>query len=115
MSHIKLSSQRGREGFTLTEVLIASAISLIIVGGSIGFFVSTFSYWHGVNLRMDADRDVNLAISHMVYGMGDRLGLRAASGPSVRIVSGSGGAWTLNYNTGGGESANQQFCLFRSE
>ena len=109
MNRKKAEGRLGRGGFTLTEVLIASAISLVIVAGMIGFFVSTFSYWHEVNLRMDADSDVNIALSRMVYGMGDRFGLRAASAGSVQIVSGTGGGWTVNYNTGGNQPQTNSF------
>ncbi len=87
-------------GFTLVEVMIASAISTMIMVGLITFFISTYSYWSGVNLRMEADSDVNIAMSRLIYGMGDRLGLRAAAIESVAISRGAGG-WAVNYDTGG--------------
>ena len=100
-------------GFTLPEVLVASAISVLVVAGMIGFFVSTLSYWHQVNLRTDADREVNIAMSRMVYGMGDRFGLRAASASSngVQIVAVNGGGWTVNYDTGGASPQTNSFTF----
>ncbi len=93
------SSHLKRDGFTLVEVIVASAISSMILIGLISFFISTHSYWYGVNSRMDADSDVNIALSRMVYGMGDRLGLRTIS--KVKTFNESNAGWTLTYLTGG--------------
>ncbi len=100
MSMTQHSKHPRDDGFTLVEVMIASAISMLVFLGMITFFISTYSYWNGVNLRMDADSDVNIAMSRLIYGMGDRLGLRAAAVESVAISQGVGG-WTVNYDTGG--------------
>ncbi len=87
-----------RGGFTLVELLIASGISVLILAVTISVFINCMRSWHGIQLRMDADQDVNTAMSHMVYGMGQRLGLRTAS--SVTLT-GTSSAWTLSYITGG--------------
>lgn len=107
MSNNKQSSLSGRNGFTLVEVMIASAISTLVVFGLFAFFISTYTYWHGVNMRMEADSDANIAMSRMVYGMGDRLGLRNAKEAS-KTDDGKGG-WTLNYVTGGDEPQANSF------
>ena len=103
MSANKQSSFSGRSGFTLVEVMIASAISMLVMLGLITFFTSTYAYWHDVNLRMEADSDANIAMSRMVYGMGDRLGLRTAKEVVYSEVKTGGkvSEWTLNYVTGG--------------
>lgn len=103
MSTPKRTSRLNHHGFTMVEVMVASAISTMVLIGLITFFVSTFSYWHGVNLRMEADSDVNIAMSRMVYGMGggNQLGLRAAAAESVTIIPDGSGGWTVNYDTGG--------------
>ena len=93
-----------RDAFTMVEVMIASSISMLVMVGLITFFISTYAYWHNVNLRMEADSDANIAMSRMVYGMGDRLGLRTAKEVNYTEVKKSGkvAEWTLNYVTGGG-------------
>jgi prepilin-type N-terminal cleavage/methylation domain-containing protein len=111
MNGDKRIGRLGCGGFTLPEVLVASAISVLVVAGMIGFFVSTLSYWHKVNLRIDADREVNIAMSRMVYGMEDRFGLRAASALSVQIVAADGGGWTVNYDTGGDSPQTNSFTF----
>lgn len=88
-----------RDGFTLVEVVIASALSLMVVGITLGLFVSVQGSWREMDLRLGVDQEVNLAMSHMVYGVGDRLGLRCAS--QAACTAQGGDAWTLVYQTGG--------------
>ena len=100
-----------RDGFTLVEVMVASGISMLVVLGLITFFISTYSYWNGVNLRMEADSDVNIAMNRLVYGMGgtDERGLRAAVMESVTVTSGNNGGWTISYDTKGAGSKTKSF------
>ncbi len=80
------------------EVLIAIMISVVVLAGLMGSFLSVYRSWRAIALRMEADREVNNAMSRMVYGMGTNQGLRAAAVGSVtRTVS--GGGWTLAYRT----------------
>jgi prepilin-type N-terminal cleavage/methylation domain-containing protein len=88
--------RRGCRGFTLTEVLLASSISLMVVAMTTGIFISVFKSWRGIDQRMQADRDVNRAMSRMVYGVGDRRGIRTAATVSIATNTPSGG-WTLTY------------------
>ena len=59
----------GRGGFTIVEVLVASAVSLTVAAVTLTAFIYILQSWHGVELRMQADRDMNIAMSRMVYGM----------------------------------------------
>jgi Tfp pilus assembly protein FimT len=95
-------------GFTLTEVLIASAISLTVLGVTLAVYGDLMRSWRGVELRMDADREVNIAMSRMVYGMDGRFGLRAARSSSVTVTE-TGGGWTVAYSTGGTAPQNSSF------
>jgi len=88
--------RRGCHGFTLTEVLLASSVSLTVVAITTGIFINIFKSWKGIEQRMQADRDVNTAMSRMVYGMGDRRGIRTASTVAIANNTPSGG-WTLTY------------------
>ncbi len=98
MKHTPHSLTPGCGGFTLMELVVASATSLTVMSVTLLVFVNLLRSWNGIELRMQADRDVNMAMSRIVYGMGDRYGLRAAS--NVSLTSNTGG-WTLSYNTGG--------------
>ena len=102
-----------RRGFTLVEVMIATSISLMVVAGMVGLFISMLTSWKEMTLRLDADSDVNIAMSRMVYGMGGRLGLRSASSGSVQITSGAGG-WTVRYLTGGAAPQTNSFVYSAS-
>ncbi|MEI7948139.1 MAG: hypothetical protein WCJ02_15665 [bacterium] len=99
MTITKQIHQRGCRGYTLTEVLLASSVSLTIVSITMGIYIGIFKSWRGIEQRMQADRDVNIAMSRMVYGMGDRRGIRTAHSVSLATNTPSGG-WTLTYITG---------------
>lgn len=85
-----------QRGYTLTEVLLASSVSVTVVAITMGLYIGVFKSWRGMEQRMQADREVNIALSRMVYGMGDRRGLRSASTVNIGTNSPSGG-WTLTY------------------
>jgi len=87
---------RGRRGYTLTEVLLASSVSVTIVALTVGLYLGIFKSWRGMDQRMQADREVNIALSRMVYGMGERRGIRSASNVNLVTNTPSGG-WTLTY------------------
>lgn len=101
------------KGFTLVEVMVASAISTMVLLSLVTFFISTYSYWNGVNLRMEADSDANIAMSRMVYGMGDRLGLRTAK--EVNKTNDGNGGWTVTYTTGGDTPQANSFVYSSAE
>jgi type II secretory pathway pseudopilin PulG len=100
------SRRSGRGGYTLIEVTMASAISLMVLGASIGLFLGVQRSWSETNLRVGVDSDVNLALSRMVYGMGASLGLRCAS---QATCTAQGSDWTLAYRTGGDTAQNNSF------
>jgi len=96
MTKRKKRSQGASAGFTLIEVMISSALSLMVLVVALTIFISAMKAWRNIDVRMLADREVNLAMSAMVYGMGDRLGLRSAwTGSMTTNVTASG--WTLTY------------------
>jgi len=96
MTHTTIIRFQRQRGFTLTEVLFAASISMTIVALTMGIYIGVFKSWLGLEQRMDADREVNIALSRMVYGMGDRRGIRSASTVNVVTNTPSGG-WTLTY------------------
>lgn len=88
----------GCSGHTITELLVASSLSLMVLTVALAVFSSTSRAWRGIEKRMQADHDVNIAMSRMVYGVGDRHGLRSAAG--VTLTTNSVG-WSVSYRTGG--------------
>lgn len=108
-------AHRGRDAFTMVEVLIASAISVMVLACVIGFFVSIFTYWHGINLRIEADQQVNLTMSWMIYGEKDNEdrwifpGLRSAAATSIQLDATPNGSWTLQYRTSENPPRNYSF------
>lgn len=87
-----------RRAFTLTEMAVSTALTVAVFTVTLPVFVGIHRSWYGIELRMQADRDVNLAMNRLVHGTGGRLGLRSAAG--VTVTSSSAG-WTLTYGTGG--------------
>lgn len=90
----------GRGGFTIPELLIASGLSVTVMAVAMTIFITLFGNWRSIQRRMEADSDVNIALSRMVYGMDNRLGLRSASRISVAYTPSANG-WTVAYKTGG--------------
>ncbi len=105
------SSGRARrcEGFTLTELVVASGISVVFFTMAIGFFVSTFRYWGIVDQRMAAEQEANLILGRMIYGTSEMRGLRAANGYQVKN---QGSGWTLTYGVGGDGGGNTNHFVY---
>lgn len=80
-----------RKGFTLVELMIATAMFGMIMGGAIGVYVMCQKLWHATSLSMATSREGNLALSRLVYGIGSNSGLRTAS--SV-VYEEEKGMWT---------------------
>lgn len=99
-------------GFTLTEVLVASAISIIILTGVIGVNIFILRSWHSMMDRMDADSDVNIALSRMIYGIGDLRGIRAAKGVTLKEQD---NGWELWYVTGTSSSQSNRITYSEAD
>jgi type II secretory pathway pseudopilin PulG len=111
---VKNGSQKTRGGiggFTLVEVLIASGISVVVLTVALSVFISCLRSWKGIQMRMDADQEVNAAMSHLLYGANQRLGLRSAA---TVTLSGNASAWSLAYATGGVTPQNNCFTYSAS-
>ena len=78
--------------FTLIELIIAAAIFGLAMSGAIGVYVMCQKLWHATSLSMQANRECNLAISRLVYGIGTNNGLRTAA--SISIDNDMKGMWT---------------------
>ncbi len=98
MKRITRFSCRGCGGYTLTELVVASSVTITVVAATLSIYVGIFQSWSGVELRMQADRDVNMAMSRMLYGVDSRRGIRAAT--ELTLTSNTSG-WTAKYVTAG--------------
>ncbi len=95
-------------GFTLTEVLMASAGGAMLIGVALGAMLGLMRPLRLLNLQMQADQDANMALGRMVYGVDERRGLRAAASQEVKIT-GSDSGWQITYNIGQAGSETNSF------
>lgn len=98
MKRKKQISRRGRRGFTLTELTLASSISVVLMVGTVSMYIYVFKAWDNIDKRMQADQDLNSAITLMTYGTGGHHGIRSAK--NVTLDTEDDG-WTMSYITGG--------------
>lgn len=66
-------------GFTLLEIMIATALFGLVMAGTIEVYIMCNKIWHSTSISMQAARESSLALSRIVYGMGTNSGLRAAA------------------------------------
>jgi len=69
----------GSLGFTLVELMITTGIFGLTMAGAIGVYVMCQKMWQATSLSMATNREGNLALSRLVYGIGSNNGLRTAS------------------------------------
>ncbi len=74
--------------FTIVEVLIASAIIIIVIAGSLAFYLMARTAWIDCSKRIPLQRKASLAMEKMVRGVDGRNGIREADAGSV-IISNS--------------------------
>ena len=72
--------------------MMAVALFGMIMGGAIGVYVMCQKLWHATSLGMTTNRDGNIALSRLVYGVGSNNGLRTAS--SISVDNDKKGMWT---------------------
>lgn len=80
-------------GFTLLEILIATALFGLVVAGTISVYIMCNKLWHATSLGMRTARESSLALSRIVYGVDTNSGLRAAS--AVTLINSNDGSWRI--------------------
>ena len=89
------------KGFTLVEILVATALFGLVVAGAIGVYIMCNKLWHATSLGMQTARESSLGLSRMVYGVGTNSGLRSAS--AAMLVKSNDGSWRITVsNLSGG-------------
>ncbi|HAS81095.1 MAG TPA: hypothetical protein DCS43_00060 [Verrucomicrobia bacterium] len=92
-----------RFGFTLVEVMMATAIMSLVTSSAFALFFFIQNSYYQASVQETATHRASLAISRMVYGFGvEGRGLRAAS-DVTRTDTGHG--WVLNVKDADGASA----------
>jgi prepilin-type N-terminal cleavage/methylation domain-containing protein len=86
--------KRRKAGFTLTEVMVSSAIGLLIVAAALGVLWMTLTQWRRTDLFLRVAADTTEVMQRLVYGSEGSGGLRESDGAT--IVPGTNG-WTLTY------------------
>ncbi len=61
---------------TIIEVLIASAIIVVVIAGSLSFYLIARSAWMDCSKRVPLQRKASLAMEKMVRGINGRYGIR---------------------------------------
>ena len=74
--------------FTIVEVLVASAIIVVVIAGSLAFYLMARTAWIDCSKRIPLQRKASLAMEKMVRGIDGRNGIREADAGSV-IISNS--------------------------
>ena len=72
--------------FTIVETLIASAIIIVVIAGSLSFYLIARSAWIDCSKRVPLQRKASLAMEKMVRGIDGRNGIREADAGSVIIT-----------------------------
>jgi len=85
-----------RSGFTLAELMMAVAISSIVLAGAFAVYISGQKIWHTTTLEIDTSSEASDAIQKIVYGIGAQGGIRGSLRNSVNVTSSSNG-WTISY------------------
>ncbi len=87
-----------RHGFTLTEVLMATAIFSMVTAGAAAVYLACTRIWYDSDLRMRTAYEASTVLQKMVYGISGTNGMRAAISTNVAVSSGPWG-WRVTYST----------------
>lgn len=90
---------KNNSGFTLAEILIASTISMVLLGGILAIFLTSLNTWILGSTDMSLERYGTFTLEKIVRGMGGRYGLREANGSTVAIDADANGiTFTVDKN-----------------
>lgn len=91
-------------GYSLVEVLVAVALSTLVLGGVLLLVSGGSRSWRVIALQMQADQDVNTAMNRLVFGLPAENGLPSEKGircaAAATVTPGAAGDWSLSYAPG---------------
>jgi hypothetical protein len=97
------TTRKGRDGFTLVEASISTAIAIVVVVGTLNVFISFLRSYNATTLMRITSSRASLALDRMVYGVSGNDGLREAmAGSSSIVASYASGGWQLSYSNNNG-------------
>lgn len=99
-----------KKGFTVTELLLAATIMILVMGGLVIFCVIAQSVWITGNARIDLQQKARIAMETMVRGSSGIEGIRRASvitspavgatGTSISFADASGNSRSFAASSG---------------
>lgn len=87
-----------REGFTLTEVVMALGIFGMVSAGAIGVYLTCSKTWYRTDVEMRVMKQLDLAMQKLTYGVGGTNGLRTAISTNV-VIFYTNDNWMVTYKT----------------
>lgn len=88
--------KRHLQAFTFAEVLITVTLLVLVLTAALTVYIWQQRAWQATELNIEAAHAANMALNRMIYGAGERRGLRAAQ--TITLTS-FGDDWELNYTT----------------
>lgn len=79
-----------RKGFTITEIMIATLIMVMVVGGSLAIYIMSQTAWYEGSAQIALQRKASVAMEKMVRGVDGRKGIREAREVPSPSVGASG-------------------------
>jgi len=87
-----------KEGFTITEVMLASGLFGIVMAGALSVYFASNRSWFSADIQVRCMREADMIVQKMVYGAYGTNGLRSAISTNVS-VSITGPQWSVTYST----------------
>ncbi len=101
----KANNRNKREGFTLSEILISTAIASIVAAGASMTFSMGINAYRSSTAYMDASARCSTSLFTITRGIENTCGLRAAIIP-VYTSSEADGGWNITFKVPEGLSGN---------
>ena len=96
MQEMKTKNQL-KVGFTLVEIMVASTIFFIAIGGALAIFITFKHSWTATTLARMTSSEASIGLTRIIYGVGTNSGLRAADASTVAVTYPAGG-WLISYD-----------------
>jgi len=81
------AARKGREGFTLAEVLIAAIIGTMVIASAWSVYAMVWQWWTEMSPRLDVERSARLALLNVIEGVTSVSGLSGNTAGSYTIGS----------------------------
>ena len=98
---MKSNLHNGRSAFTLTEVLVASALTALVMAGVLSTFVLVTRMWNSGAAQLSAAVKTDRAVNFILFGgpSVNWTGVRDISVTGATLTTSGGGDWVFNAGT----------------